>query len=145
MTHSHIPWRMHTLHDSCTRDMPHFISISFVPNSTAAMQGTGWWGCIGCINLQVSFRRAFRRKATNYRAFLQKITCRNWANLCFFATLYAFSLTLTLTNKHTHAFSTICKITHSPTQIVCAKPYRRGGGLGSSTIFKKFNEPYDPS
>jgi len=24
-------------------------------------------------------------------------------------------------------------------------PWRRGGGLGSSTIFKKFNEPYAPS
>ena len=23
--------------------------------------------------------------------------------------------------------------------------YTRGGGLGSSTIFKKFNEPYAPS
>ena len=23
--------------------------------------------------------------------------------------------------------------------------YKRGGGLGSSTIFKKFNEPYAPS
>ena len=24
-------------------------------------------------------------------------------------------------------------------------PHMRGGGLGSSTIFKKFNEPYAPS
>ena len=26
-----------------------------------------------------------------------------------------------------------------------ARPRVRGGGLGSSTIFKKFNEPYAPS
>jgi len=29
--------------------------------------------------------------------------------------------------------------------VVCDRTHGRGGGLGSSTIFKKFNEPYAPS
>ena len=36
-----------------------------------------------------------------------------------------------------------CIVCHH--HIVWRGVYRRGGGLGSSTIFKKFNEPYAPS
>jgi len=36
----------------------------------------GWRRCIGCLNLQVSFRE----RATNYRALLRKITCKDKAS-----------------------------------------------------------------
>ena len=36
------------------------------------------------------------------------------------------------------------RLLHCP-QCVCVCVLRRGGGLGSSTIFKKFNESYAPS
>jgi len=37
--------------------------------------GTGWRRCIACLELQV----VFRKRATNYRALLRKMTCKNKA------------------------------------------------------------------
>jgi len=37
---------------------------------------TGWLKCIGCLKLQVSFRK----RATNYCVFLRKMTCKDAAS-----------------------------------------------------------------
>ena len=37
---------------------------------------TGWRRCIGCLNLQVSFRK----RANNYRALLRKMTYKDKAS-----------------------------------------------------------------
>jgi len=37
---------------------------------------TGWRRCIGCLSFQVSLRK----RATNYRALLQKMTCKDKAS-----------------------------------------------------------------
>ena len=38
-------------------------------------QAAGWRRCMGCLKLQVTFRK----RATNYRAVLRKTTCENQA------------------------------------------------------------------
>ena len=43
------------------------------------MAGTGWRRCIGYLKLQVSFRK----RATNYRALLRKMTCEDKASYAF--------------------------------------------------------------
>jgi len=54
----------------------------------------------------------------------------------------------TLSNDHTADFWEVLNVCalgaqHPPwMQILKSQLWRRGGGLGSSTIFKKFNEPY---
>jgi len=45
----------------------------YLSPSTSGAQCTGWRRCIGCFNLQVSFRK----RATNYRALMQKIMYKN--------------------------------------------------------------------
>jgi len=59
----------------------------------------------------------------------------------------SFSLSSSHHNKKTHVIPDMSFWLHSPhiDDMSSCPPYRRGGGLGSSTIFKKFNEPYAPS
>jgi len=53
-------------------------------------------------------------------------------------TYVLFVFTLMDESCHTHTAGRVMLHTDM-------SPSRRGGGLGSSTIFKKFNEPYAPS
>jgi len=46
---------------------------------------------------------------------------------------------------HTHIYIYIYIYIHISSPLNILYITRRGGGLGSSTIFKKFNEPYAPS
>ena len=45
-------------------------------NSTSTRNVTGWRRLIGCLKLQV----IFRKRATNYRALLRKMTCKDKAS-----------------------------------------------------------------
>ena len=59
-------------------------------------------------------------------------------------------MSLNLHNMNLHNESACYRFEfESVTQMFCItslnRAPRRGGGLGSSTIFKKFNEPYAPS
>jgi len=60
------------------------------------------------------------------------------AYMCIFMLMYMRTNTDTDTDTDTHAQTHCCTN-------YCFSEWRRGGGLGSSTIFKKFNEPYAPS
>jgi len=56
---------------------------------------TGWRRCIGCLKLQV----IFRKRATNYRALLREMTCEDKASYkssppCRFNTLQITGLTV---------------------------------------------------
>ena len=46
---------------------------------TGYWSGKGWWKSIGCLKLQVPFRK----RATNYRVLLRKMTCKDTASYGF--------------------------------------------------------------
>ena len=84
MTYSRVTWRIHIWHNSSICGM----TLSAATGGTwrgwccapftftvvcSSSFVTGWRRCIGCLKLQV----IFRKRATNYRALLQKMTCED--------------------------------------------------------------------
>ena len=70
---------------------------------------TGWRRCIGCLKLQVNFRK----RATNYRAILRKINHKDKASYGFL-TPYTGNLTICNTLQHTTC-NTLQHTTCNPT------------------------------
>jgi len=58
------------------RKRPVIKGILCMMHATSDMHPTGWRRYIGCLKLQVSFRK----RATNYRAFLREIICEDKAS-----------------------------------------------------------------
>jgi len=91
MTHPYATWLIHTWHDSFTCDMIdsygtwrihmwHDSSVNVLTHIWRRLSqqlrqhdSTGWRRPIGCLNLQV----IFRKRATNYRALLRKMTYKD--------------------------------------------------------------------
>jgi len=86
--------------------------------------GTGWRRLIGCLKLQL----IFRKRAINYRALVQKMICKDKASYgssspCTSApaprlqsdTQYAQILSLSLSLSHTHTHTHIHPPTHTHT------------------------------
>ena len=84
-----------------------------------------------------------------------KLTCNLWYPLCLRHALVSFVHTCGVTHSYVRCagswggFNALvsrahtCDITNLLTCLMGG--IGRGGGLGSSTIFKKFDEPYAPS
>jgi len=55
---------------------PHIEWLRYITILSVAYTDTGWWRHIGCLKLQI----IFRKRATNHRALLRKLTCEDKAS-----------------------------------------------------------------
>ena len=86
VTHSHVTWLIHTRLDSFIRDVTHSYvtwlihmwheKLTWETDIVLSCSATGWRRPIGCLELQV----IFRKRATNDRALLRKITYEDMAS-----------------------------------------------------------------
>ena len=59
--------------------------------------------------------------------------------------IHTCHITHVCTSHHTYEWDIQCPCPFLTSHFLCMTHAMRGGGLGSSTIFKAFNEPYAPS